>query len=448
MRPIRLSLAVSFLVPLAATSSAAPQTRNPVNGNHYLYVADALTWTDARTAAEGFSFMGAPGHLVTLADANEDEFVFDLFINASAPGTSCWIGASQNTSSPTYAEPSDGYEWVTGEPFDYVNWATNEPNNASLGQDFVEMWDVAAWNDTNDFSGLVGGYIVEFDTADGPFLNPANGHLYDYVPGSRSFADARAAAEALVQDGAPGNLVTITSAAENEFVVGVLESVGAAGTVWLGALQDPGAPGFSEPAGGWTWLTGEPFTYSNWGAIEPNDDNVGEDFIEMLTNGVWNDANDLFTINQGFVVEFVPPVPFGDTHCTSLPNSTGVHGTLVAVGSPIAALNDVTLRASNLPPLQFGIFVCSEFGGSTPVAEGVLCVGPSNIGRYFLPSQILQSSATGSFSLEIDLATVPTATAQVSLQPGDTWHFQAWHRDFASAGPTANFTDGLRITLQ
>src|SRR6266851_756137 len=55
----------------------------------------------------------------------------------------------------------------------------------------------------------------------GPLYNPANGHWYQLVrvPGSLSWPDARNAAQALSYAGYPGHLVTVTSAAEEQFVV-------------------------------------------------------------------------------------------------------------------------------------------------------------------------------------------------------------------------------------
>ncbi len=49
------------------------------------------------------------------------------------------------------------------------------------------------------------------------------------------------------------------------------------------------------------------------------------------------------------------------------------------------------------------------------------------------------------FSIQLDLTSVPTPTAFVAVQPGDTWNFQAWYRD---AGGTNNFTDAVAVTFQ
>ena len=66
-----------------------------------------------------------------------------------------------------------------------------------------------------------------------------------------------------------GYLATITSAQENTFVHNLITAneywinvgVDSRGP-WLGGYQPAGS---LEPAGGWTWVTGEAFVYQNWG---------------------------------------------------------------------------------------------------------------------------------------------------------------------------------------
>ncbi|GEM_PF-1586310 len=132
---------------------------------------------------------------------------------------------------------------------------------------------------------VVSGY---WDPAQG-----GNGHSYAVVtlPQRISWTDAQSIA---TQEG--GYLAAITSDAENSFVY----SLGGGNRLWLGGYQPPGS---QEPAGGWTWVTGEPFTYINWNAGEP--DNHGdagpEDQLTMdLGTPKWNDLNQNQT---GFGVE-------------------------------------------------------------------------------------------------------------------------------------------------
>ncbi len=63
-----------------------------------------------------------------------------------------------------------------------------------------------------------------------------------------------------------------------------------------------GQPGSAANDGiGWQWANGEPYDYKNWnGTGEPNDyatgqgatAGTGEDAVELLTNGLWNDIGD------------------------------------------------------------------------------------------------------------------------------------------------------------
>ncbi len=67
-----------------------------------------------------------------------------------------------------------------------------------------------------------------------------------------------------------GHLVTITSAAEETFVEAfLLTQPLPAG--WMGAYQDLDGEDYSEPDGGWRWVTGEAWNFTDWAPGEPND---------------------------------------------------------------------------------------------------------------------------------------------------------------------------------
>ncbi|MEO0660794.1 MAG: hypothetical protein AAFZ87_04585, partial [Planctomycetota bacterium] len=136
--------------------------------------------------------------------------------------------------------------------------------------------------------------------------------------------------------------------------------------------------------------------------------------------------------------------------CTTTANSTGVPGRIDATGSLAAADNDLALTASDLPPQQFGIFVAGRRLDSAPLAggSGTLCLG-GGIGRFNAPGQILSSGPGGTFSLDVDLTQLPQPSAFVAAQPGETWLFQAWHRDFVpGVGSTNNLTDVVTLRIR
>jgi hypothetical protein len=154
------------------------------------------------------------------------------------------------------------------------------------------------------------------------------------------------------------------------------------------------------------------------------------------------------TSATGFkVVDNSAPTPIGTPYCLANPNSTGGVGQLGAIGSAMVSLNDVTLEVSSLPASSFLYFLVSSTQGQVNNpggSQGNLCLGGS-IGRYVGPGQILISDGAGAASLTIDLTSLPQPGGSVVVMPGQTWNFQAWHRDAVGGVPTSNFTQGLSV---
>lgn len=157
--------------------------------NHYYeVVAGPLSWTAAKTAAEGRTFQGLTGYLATLTSQIENDFVREK-MTADA-----WIGASDDytyinaaTGTTTYANQAAAeghWYWVTGpekgtrisdgngSPVTvsggYSYWNTGEPNNSST-ENFGEIYSTGAapgkWNDLGTSSSLA--YVVEYSDAGG-----------------------------------------------------------------------------------------------------------------------------------------------------------------------------------------------------------------------------------------------------------------------------------------
>jgi parallel beta-helix repeat protein len=90
---------------------------------------------------------------------------------------------------------------------------------------------------------------------------------------------------------------------------------------WLGGYQLPGAP---EPAGGWVWVTGEPFEYTAWCAGEPSQTAgpLNEDRIHYLGHGgpapTWNDQTNSSDFGpMAYAIEY-DPVTFEAEDATAI----------------------------------------------------------------------------------------------------------------------------------
>ena len=141
------------------------------------------------------------------------------------------------------------------------------------------------------------------------FFNPSNGHYYQTigVDGGIDWAGAKTAAEARTLAGLPGHLATITSQQENDFIASNFPDA-ARGCCWLGGFQPNDTPDpDANPAADWEWVTGEPFSYTNWSSGEPNDGSGLEDGLVFYDKSPteWNDVSRAATFG-GYVVEYEP----------------------------------------------------------------------------------------------------------------------------------------------
>ncbi len=134
----------------------------------------------------------------------------------------------------------------------------------------------------------------------------------------------------------------------------------------------------------------------------------------------------------------------GRAYCNpAVPNSTGQLGRIRVRGSHLASAGAVVMQADQLPLNQFGFFICATGTSSLipPGSNGRLCLG-GVLGRFSGAGQVQSSGSTGGFSLGINTAMLPTTPTQ-AVMPGQTWYFQAWHRDSVGAG--SNFTRATAV---
>jgi hypothetical protein len=142
------------------------------NGNYYelgYQPYEFYTWPQAKAVAEARTWGGVQGHLATITDRAEDEFV-ELIRSSSLPKSDvlqeAWVGGFQ----PVGSKPRDNWQWIDGEgPIaGYENWLPGEPNDG-YGEDSenyltVGLWHQFGWNDAGNYNNhMLRGYIIEYE---------------------------------------------------------------------------------------------------------------------------------------------------------------------------------------------------------------------------------------------------------------------------------------------
>ncbi len=162
-----------------------------------------------------------------------------------------------------------------------------------------------------------------------PYWCDLDGHAYNLVRteydviahpsnGWVTWEEAKVLAESSYHNGVQGRLVTINSAQEQSALTATGFLGGAYGLygdiIWIGAYQDITSPDYQEPAGGWTWITDEPWgTYTYWDVAAPRNRWGGENYVMMsggwFNTGIWYDVrNEVAPTNAmvSYIVEYVP----------------------------------------------------------------------------------------------------------------------------------------------
>lgn len=143
----------------------------------------------------------------------------------------------------------------------------------------------------------------------GPITNLANGHIY-YVLQASSWVEAQQAAVRL-----GGNLATIRNADEQDWIWRTCRVFDTSHYFWIGLL-DPfpfiNSTNALERRTEFRWVSGEPVTYSNWLAVEPNNSLDRGEFYGNLypvgssNAGYWNDMYEGSTTRGPGIAEVIP----------------------------------------------------------------------------------------------------------------------------------------------
>jgi hypothetical protein len=136
---------------------------------------------------------------------------------------------------------------------------------------------------------------------------------------------------------------------------------------------------------------------------------------------------------------------------TGCANSTGV-GALLSydAGSNSTAVNNFSLKMSNLTPHTFGLLYMGQNTTQQPFADGFRCVSPgppgSPPGSGFLRFPFKNASAQGEI-IQQNIVGYMNGGATAVIQAGSTWHFQGYYRNPAMQCTNANLTNGLSVTF-
>lgn len=183
----------------------------------------------------------------------------------------------------------------------------------------------------------------------------------------------------------------------------------------------------------------------------------GVDWVATLVAGDFDGDGDADVVADPLAYERAPRwyssrsrPELGESYCDGgQASSTGRRGRLRAVGERSLLLNDIQLVAADLPAGALTLFLTSLTQATTPMpggSRGTLCLGGS-VGRFLRPGEAGPASAEGSRNLLVDRFTIPQSNGFVPIVSGQTWSFQAWHRDAGAGFATSNFTAAVAVNF-
>jgi Lectin C-type domain/Dockerin type I domain len=297
------------------------------NGHWYLFrpVATPIDWQQARASAESLG-----GHLATPTSAAENAFILGSVIAQGVAENDYGphIGGFRDPKIPEPSAACANWHWTTGEPFDFLpdygydlcqSWANSVIEETRLHYwyghtmiwnncfgSLVSKYQLIEWSaDCNndgivDFGQINDGSLADFDGDYVPDCCEAgtactvgaypvdwraevggNGHWYQrrsFSGADVSFASGRALAEAI-----GGTLATPLSQSENDFIRDLNRFQYR--SYWIGGVQvDPSCSGTGCE---WSWVTAEPWAYTNWCCGVENDSG-NEDCLAASEDGLWN----------------------------------------------------------------------------------------------------------------------------------------------------------------
>jgi hypothetical protein len=153
---------------------------NPANGHSY-YLLNPSSWTSAEATAVQ---MG--GHLATVRNADENEFLRANIAGFDGADRRLWIGLND-------AAQLNVYVWTSGEPVTYTNWDPGEPSHAGGLEHWVELFGSNGhWNDNRDVPNVTVYGCVEVlgGACRADFNGDGSVNVQDFLAFLQAFAGA------------------------------------------------------------------------------------------------------------------------------------------------------------------------------------------------------------------------------------------------------------------
>ncbi len=210
-----------------------------------------------------------------------------------------WIGQWMHIEFPnathTLGNHTLKFEWPDE---DFTGKETNFHVSLGYGEVFknivtdnLEKWEDDRiknpnWFGFNAKNGTVGTFEATFGQGFTDY------ETYDWF-------EAAEYAESLTYQGVNGHLATITSKEEAETIFSLLDGH----AYWIGGFHNMDNLNYSEPSGGWEWVTGENFSNDFWGEGEPNEAGP-EDCLEIWGFDKFVNDNRCHIGWMGMVVEY------------------------------------------------------------------------------------------------------------------------------------------------
>jgi hypothetical protein len=177
--------------PGARAAVLAGPITNAANG-HVYYLLSANTWTQSENEA-----IALGGHLVTINDDAENDWVYDTFSQFGGARRALWLGLTDR-------QEEGKFVWASGEPSSYTHLSPGQPDNGGGGgltENFAHMWFPGFnpgyitdryWNDLPDFDSVheypVCG-VVELPPDPTPLPAAATQPADQFMPGSARLND-------------------------------------------------------------------------------------------------------------------------------------------------------------------------------------------------------------------------------------------------------------------